>query len=46
MSLMEFLTMQQVLISALALLVSIVSVTFTITWTISHDKKDNDKKKK
>ena len=46
MSLMEILTMQQVLVSAAALVVSIVSVTFTITWTISRDKKDNNKTKK
>lgn len=47
MSLMEILTMQQVLVSAAALVVSIVSVTFTIPWMLSHDdKKDNDKKKK
>ncbi len=46
MSSMEVLTLVTVLISLLALMVSVVSVTFTITWTISHDKKDNDKTKK
>lgn len=47
MSLMEILTLQTVLISTLALIVSVVSVTFTITWMIAHDdKKDNSKKKK
>ena len=46
MSLMEFLTMLTVMIAALALLVSVVNVTFTITWTISRDRRDNDKKKK
>ena len=47
MSLMEVLTLVAVLISLFTLLISVVSVTFTITWMLSHDdKKDNDKKKK
>ena len=46
MSLMEILTLVAVLISLFTLLVSVVSVTFTITWTISRDKKDNSKTKK
>ena len=32
-------------IATLALLVSVVTSTFNITWLISHDKKDNDSKK-
>ena len=46
MSLMEVLTLVAVLISLFTLLISVVSVTFTITWTISCDKKDNNKTKK
>ena len=32
-------------VATLALLVSVVTSTFNITWLISHDKKDNDSKK-
>ena len=46
MSLMEVLTLVAVLISLFTLLISVVSVTFTITWTIPRDKKDNNKTKK
>ncbi len=46
MSLMEVLTLVAVLISLFTLLISVVSVTFTITWMISRDKKDNNKTKK
>ncbi len=46
MSLMEVLTLVAVLISLFTLLISVVSVTFTITWAISRDKKDNNKTKK
>lgn len=44
MSLSELLTLVAVVISLLGLIVSVVNVTFVITWKISHEKDEHNKK--
>ena len=45
MSLAEMLALLALIVSLLALTAQVVHITFDIVWRISHDDKDNGKKK-